>query len=1302
MHSLISSALRTGKHKIQDDAYDFLYSSGNIGQAETMKEKLRRGMQLSRAGLEVPEDVPLLKEREHLHVSYPQSDLNMNIDVVMERHPEQVVQKTCSSLPSNIENSGLKDSPLAEEQQMLNHLNKETGFSSSSSSDLENASKALPLLEQQQMQIPMNKETGFSSSSSLPQSLSGEGLDACKSKENKGCSGGFNRKEDIEPQKSTAVGPFHGQKSFNVHVVRPADVEEKRIDLPIVMMEQEIMEAINAYSNVIICGETGCGKTTQVPQFNNVNLAFFFYAIQFLYEAGFGSKECLSRGGLIGITQPRRVAVLATAKRVAYELGLKLGKEVGFQVRHDKRMGECSSIKFMTDGILLREIQSDFLLKRYSIIVLDEAHERSLNTDILIGILSRMIKLRQELYDDQQQKILSGVHVKPENMIFPLKLVLMSATLKVEDFASNKKLFEVPPPVIEVPTRQFPVTIHFSRKTELVDYVGQAYKKVLQMHRKLPPGGILVFLTGQREVEYFCNKLRKASLLLRKKGCEHRKANVDASSLEVDHTLHDDEAKGICEAFEISERKTNQQICGLNIFQEEELDDTGSLSDSSELESENMDESDDDDDGSLEDVANQVKTNTLQDVIEDPESVASLRAAFQALTGNAEAVDSKEDTYLSCSPAEEGRTIHHGIKSAVVGPMCVLPLYAMLPAAAQLRVFGDVPEGERLVVVATNVAETSLTIPGIKYVVDSGREKVKNYNHANGMANYEIQWISKASAAQRAGRAGRTGPGYCYRLYSSAIFSNVFPEFSDPEILKTPVEGVLLVMKFMGIDKVANFPFPTPPDSASLLEAERCLKVLEAIDNCGKLTPLGKAMAQYPISPRHSRMLLTVNSQLRKGGFRRANLVLSYAVAAAAALSSLNPFIFQFHPKSESKKDVDQDSNSGTLENSSLRASAKTEVDGSEVPDKQAKLKHKKHKALVKAVREKFSNPSSDALTVAKVLQHFELADNRSDFCTNYLLHFKTMDEMSKLRKQLLRLIFYPVLNSSQQEFSWMHGNIDDVECAWKSSIGESLSLSEEELLGQAICSGWADRVARRIRKVTGVSDERKKVISARYQACMLSETVYLHRTSSVARLAPEFVIYNELVNTSRPYMHGITSIKSEWLVKHAKPLCSFSEPLSDPKPYYEPVSDQVMCWVNTTFGPHLWQLPLHSCPCENQKLRISVFACALLEGKVLPCLKSTHKCLSAAPSSILIPEAAGQKRVGNLLDKLKNGSRFIDTRAMLRESWKKDSNLLYYEIADWFQEKYHNLFEQVWVQMHHEVMLEANQLFPKRKKRVK
>ncbi len=324
----------------------------------------------------------------------------------------------------------------------------------------------------------------------------------------------------------------------------------------------------------------------------------------------------------------------------------------------------------------------------------------------------------------------------------PLKLIIMSATMRVTDFTANSVLFSQPPPVINVDTRQFPVTIHFTKKTNLRNYVEDAVNKISKIHQGLPAGGILVFLTGQDEIRHMCTKLRERfpakaigrsdeDILKARVKCLVKQMDMEAEDVDIEHDTD---------------------------YVEEENQE--SESDESEFEF-----------------------------------------------------------------GEQGSV-------AEKAPLHVLPLYSLLPVADQLKVFEPPPAGSRLCVVATNIAETSLTIPGIKYVVDCGRVKERVYDKATGVESFQIGWISKASAAQRAGRAGRTGPGHCYRLYSSAVFERDFPQFSEPEILKYPIEGIrltlfayhtgiVLQMKGMHIDKVVNFPFPTPPDRESLRQSEK-------------------------------------------------------------------------------------------------------------------------------------------------------------------------------------------------------------------------------------------------------------------------------------------------------------------------------------------------------------------------------------------------------------------------------------------------------------------------------------------------
>jgi ATP-dependent RNA helicase DHX37/DHR1 len=395
--------------------------------------------------------------------------------------------------------------------------------------------------------------------------------------------------------------------------------------------------------------------------------------------------------------------------------------------------------------------------------------------------------MSKELCADQQKQIRSGQNIKPEDMISQLKVVLMSATLQLKEFISNRRLFDVIPPAVEVPARQFPVTIHFTKRTH-DDYLAQAYKKVLSIHKSLPPGGILVFVTGQREVDYLCKKLQNASKWQIGKKPE-RVGDEYGSKPEIDE-------KEIFEAYDIDRTEPEHQDDIFSSYAEDEMDDELNV-DSSDAETESeMDTDSDDEDSTAHETA---EDGPVLSFLKGAETSSVLKASFKSISGEPETADgsrnvtSEEKSSPSIQPTSVSR-----------GRLHVLPLYAMLPASQQLRVFHDIPEGERLVVVATNVADTSLTIPGITYVVDTGKEKVKNYDHATGMASYEVQWISKASASQRAGRAGRTGPGHCYRLYSGAAYGKdeLFPEFAEPEIKKMPVDGIVLMLKFMYIHKV--------------------------------------------------------------------------------------------------------------------------------------------------------------------------------------------------------------------------------------------------------------------------------------------------------------------------------------------------------------------------------------------------------------------------------------------------------------------------------------------------------------------
>lgn len=508
---------------------------------------------------------------------------------------------------------------------------------------------------------------------------------------------------------------FSNEKARYVIVNRKPEIQNQRLNLPILRQEYEIVSKIIEHNCVIICGSTGCGKTTQLPQF--------------LYEHGYADKTATNyKSGLICITEPRRIAAINMAKRVEDELNLHNG-EVGYQIRYEGTVKDNCRIKFVTDGVLLKEIEKDFILSKYSVIIIDEAHERSLFTDIIIGIVSRIIKLRQKRQID-------------------LRLIIMSATLSTNDFTGNN-LFELPPPIIEVDSRQYPVTMKFS-KTTPTDYLKAAFNKVCSIIAKQPLGSILVFVATANEVRCLCEWLK----------------------------LHYNQPK-------------NKTIRSLTEHIEEDISNS------------------DDSHGS--DTQDNFKFKLTSDNFSFDLDLSSLKNNDKDINKKIE-VDRK-------------------IK--------ILPFYALLPIDQQQLVFSvDNDPSLQKCIISTNVAETSITIPNVKYVVDTGKVKNKLFDHNTGSSTYKITWCSQSSADQRMGRAGRTQSGKCFRLYSSAVYEHQFPKFSKPEIHVQPIDDVVLKLKSLGIVKVENFPFPTPPSKESIISAEKLLINLRALQchNKGDVT----------------------------------------------------------------------------------------------------------------------------------------------------------------------------------------------------------------------------------------------------------------------------------------------------------------------------------------------------------------------------------------------------------------------------------------------------------------------------------
>ncbi|CDU17578.1 hypothetical protein YYC_02592 [Plasmodium yoelii 17X] len=639
---------------------------------------------------------------------------------------------------------------------------------------------------------------------------------------------------------------------------RYLELLESKKKLPAWAAKKNFLKLFKKNNVIIIVGDTGSGKTTQISQF--------------VLESKFSEKKS------IAVTQPRRVAAMSVAARVAEELDVELGTYVGYTIRFEDKSCHKTIIKYLTDGMLLRESMFDPLLKRYNVIILDEAHERTLSTDILFGVIKNI----QEKRDD-------------------LKLVVMSATLdaeKFQNFFNNSK-------ILNIPGRLYPVEIFYTMQPEKC-YIKVVIKTVYNIHTSEEEGDILVFLTGEDEIEMTKKEIEK--LVSKKPGIP-------------------------------------QLVC--------------------------------------------------------------------------------------------------------------LPLYSSLPPAQQQKIFEPAPppryKGDkkgRKCILATNIAETSITIDGIVYVIDPGFSKQKVYNPRARIESLLIAPISKASAQQRAGRAGRTKPGKCFRLYTEKCFNETLPEQTYPEILRSNLGSVVLNLKKLGIDDLVHFDFMDPPAPETLMRALEQLNYLEALDDEGELTKKGHIMSEFPVDPQLAKVLL-----------ESSNYSCSSEILSIAAMLSV-PQCF-LRPK----------------------------IKGKEADEMKAR----------------FSHLDGDHLTLLNVFHAFikhSLVDQNESrkFCYDHFLNHRTMTSAQNVRLQLLKTMERLGLKITSINPSNPNYYIN---------------------IRKALLSGFYQQVAYKTNKGYYITVKDIQIVT-------------LH-PSTVFQINPEWVLYHELILTSKNFIRTVTKIDGSWLLEVAK-----------------------------------------------------------------------------------------------------------------------------------------------------------------------
>lgn len=570
-------------------------------------------------------------------------------------------------------------------------------------------------------------------------------------------SSGYSSEASAKQAVPTGVNP----NSLQPYSKKYYELFRKRIQLPVWEYREKFFNLLDHNQTLVLVGETGSGKTTQIPQ----------WCVEY----------CRNNGKKIGVacTQPRRVAAMSVATRVAEEMDVQLGQEVGYTIRFEDMSSAKTVLKYMTDGMLLREGMSDPLLENYSIILLDEAHERTLATDLLMGVLKQIVTQREDL-----------------------KIVIMSATLdagKFQDYFDGA-------PLLNVPGRTFPVEIFYTPEPEK-DYLEAAIRTVIQIHTcEEEAGDILLFLTGQEEIEEACKRLKR---------------EVDSLGLDV-------------------------------------------------------------------------------------------------------------------------------------GELKCIPLYSTLPPAQQQRIFEPAPPPKangaigRKVVVSTNIAETSLTIDGVVFVIDPGFSKQKVYNPRIRVESLLVSPISKASAQQRAGRAGRTRAGKCFRLYTEKAFKTDMQENTYPEILRSNLGTVVLQLKKLGIHDLVHFDFMDPPAPETLMRALELLNYLDALDDDGELTPLGSMMAEFPLDPQLAKMLIA------SCDYNCSNEALSITAMLSVPQCFVRP--------NDQKRPADE-------------------------------------------AKQRFAHVDGDHLTLLNVYHAFKTSNEDPQWCYENFINFRSLKQADNVRQQLVRIM---------------------------------------------------------------------------------------------------------------------------------------------------------------------------------------------------------------------------------------------------------------------------------------------------------